>query len=142
MENVGSVSEAKRLLLAKIREMLSTAKRLIPAEVDSVGAGIRVLSALRGELYEDLNQIQHAALVLDAAEWLDREVLTVRIPKTLRKELKALSARQQRPTSEVVRDSLRRYIAAEKFRHLRAKTLPFAEAQGFLTDEDIFEAIS
>jgi len=68
--------------------------------------------------------------------------LTVRIPKTLRKELKALSARQQRPTSEVVRDSLRRYVAAEKFRQLRGKTLPFAEAQGFLTDEDVFEAIS
>jgi len=68
--------------------------------------------------------------------------LTIRIPKTLREELKALSARQQRPTSEVVRDSLRRYIAAEKFRRLRGKTLPFAEAQGFLTDEDIFGAIS
>jgi len=68
--------------------------------------------------------------------------LTIRIPRTLRKELKALSARQQRPTSEVVRDSLRRYIAAEKFRRLRGKTLPFAEAQGFLSDEDIFEAIS
>jgi predicted transcriptional regulator len=68
--------------------------------------------------------------------------LTVRIPKTLRKELQALSERQQRPTSEVVRDSLRRYIAAEKFRRLRRKTLPFAEAQGFLTDEDVFEAIS
>jgi predicted transcriptional regulator len=68
--------------------------------------------------------------------------LTIRIPKTLREELKALSARQQRPTSEVVRDSLRRYIAAEKFRRLRNKTLPFAEAQGFLADEDVFEAIS
>jgi predicted transcriptional regulator len=68
--------------------------------------------------------------------------LTIRIPKTLREELKALSARQQRPTSEVVRDSLRRYIAAEKFRWLRNKTLPFAEAQGFLADEDVFEAIS
>ena len=68
--------------------------------------------------------------------------LTIRIPKTLRKELKALSARQQRPTSEVVRDSLRRYIAAEKFRRLRGKTLPCAEAQGLLTDEDVFEAVS
>ncbi|MCX5674931.1 MAG: ribbon-helix-helix protein, CopG family [Planctomycetota bacterium] len=68
--------------------------------------------------------------------------LTIRIPKTLRRDLKALSARQQRPTSEVVRDSLRRYIAAEKFRSLRRKTLPFAEAQGFLADEDVFEAIS
>jgi predicted transcriptional regulator len=68
--------------------------------------------------------------------------LTIRIPKTLREELKALSARQQRPTSEVVRESLRRYIAAEKFRRLRGKALPFAEVQGFLTDEDIFGAIS
>ena len=68
--------------------------------------------------------------------------LTIRIPKTLRRDLKALSARQQRPTSEVVRDSLRRYIAAEKFRSLRRKTLPFAEAQGFLADEDVFEALS
>jgi len=68
--------------------------------------------------------------------------LTIRIPKTLRRDLKALSERQQRPTSEVVRDSLRRYIAAEKFRSLRRKTLPFAEAQGFLADEDVFEALS
>jgi predicted transcriptional regulator len=67
--------------------------------------------------------------------------LTIRIPKALREELKALSVRQRRPTSEVVRESLRRYIAAEKFRRLRGKTLPFAEAQGFLTDEDIFGAI-
>jgi len=68
--------------------------------------------------------------------------LTVRIPKTLRKQLDALCDEEQRPASEVVRDSLRRYIAAQRFRRLRRKTLPFAEAQGFLTDEDVFEAIS
>jgi predicted transcriptional regulator len=68
--------------------------------------------------------------------------LTIRIPKTLRKELKAIGEQQRRPVSEVVRDSLRRYIAAERFQRLRRKTLPFAEAQGFLTDEDVFEAIS
>jgi predicted transcriptional regulator len=68
--------------------------------------------------------------------------LTIRISEALRKELQELSDQQQRPASEVVRDSLRRYIAAEKFQALRRKTLPFAEAQGFLTDEDVFEAIS
>ena len=68
--------------------------------------------------------------------------LTIRISDALRKELRELSDQQQRPASEVVRDSLRRYIAAEKFQALRRKTLPFAEAQGFLTDEDVFEAIS
>jgi len=68
--------------------------------------------------------------------------LTIRIPEALRKELQELCDRQQRPLSELVRDSLRRYVAAQKFRALRRRTLPFAEAQGYLTDEDVFEAIS
>ena len=68
--------------------------------------------------------------------------LTVRIPEALRKEIERLCKQQKRPASEVVRDSLRRYVAAEKFQALRRKTLPFAEAQGFLADEDVFEALS
>jgi len=44
--------------------------------------------------------------------------------------------------SDVVRESIRRYVAVEQFRRLRAKTLPFAEAQGILTDEDVFKALS
>jgi predicted transcriptional regulator len=44
--------------------------------------------------------------------------------------------------SDIVRESIRRYVAIEKFRALRKKALPFAEAQRFLTDEDIFKAIS
>jgi len=68
--------------------------------------------------------------------------ITVRISEALRKELESFCRQQQRPASEVVRDSLRRYIAVEKFRTLRGKTLPFAEAQGLLTDEDVFKAVS
>ena len=68
--------------------------------------------------------------------------ITIRIPDALRKDLDDLSREIQRPVSEVVRESLRRYVAVEKFRALRRKTLPFAEAQGLLTDEDVFKAIS
>lgn len=68
--------------------------------------------------------------------------LTVRIPDDLRRQLDDLCAQQNRPASEVLRDSLRRYIAVEQFRALRGKTLPFAEAAGLLTDDDVFEAIS
>ena len=68
--------------------------------------------------------------------------ITVRIPDALRKELDELCRRQQRPASEIVRDSLRRYIAVERFQSLRRKALPFAEAQGLLTDEDIFKVVS
>ena len=35
-----------------------------------------------------------------------------------------------------------RFVAIERFRALRRRTLPFAEAQGLLTDEDVFRAIS
>lgn len=65
-----------------------------------------------------------------------------RLRNPVTKELDALSGEQQRPASEVVRDSLRRYIAVQKFQQLRGKALPFAEARGFLPDEDVFEAIS
>lgn len=68
--------------------------------------------------------------------------LTVRISDELKKQLKELCDQQNRPASDVVRDSLRRYIALERFKALRGKTLPFAEAQGILTDEDIFEIVS
>jgi predicted transcriptional regulator len=68
--------------------------------------------------------------------------LTIRIPDPLRRELEKLSRQENRPVSEVVRDSLRRYVAIQRFQSLRKKTLPFAEAQGLLSDEDVFKAIS
>jgi hypothetical protein len=41
-----------------------------------------------------------------------------------------------------VRESLRRYIAAEQMAALRKMTVPLAEAQGFITDEDVFQSVS
>jgi predicted transcriptional regulator len=70
------------------------------------------------------------------------KTLTVRIPDKLRADLKTISRQQNKPVSDVVRDSVRRYVAIEKFRALRKKVLPFAEAQGLITDEDVFKAIS
>jgi predicted transcriptional regulator len=70
------------------------------------------------------------------------KTLTVRIPDKLRADLKRISRQQNKPLSDVVRDSVRRYVTIEKFRALRKKVLPFAEAQGFVTDEDVFKAIS
>jgi Arc/MetJ-type ribon-helix-helix transcriptional regulator len=57
--------------------------------------------------------------------------MTFHIPEALRKELETLCRQQNRPASEVVRESLRRYLAAERFRALRKKTLPFAESARF-----------
>lgn len=68
--------------------------------------------------------------------------ITIRIPKEMRAELRQISREANKPVSDVVRESIRRYVAVEKFRSLRKKALPFAEARGFITDEDVFQAIS
>ena len=67
---------------------------------------------------------------------------TVRLPEDLRQTLEDLSKSEKVPISDIVRESIRRYVAIHKFRKLRAKILPFAEAQGLLTDEDIFKDLA
>jgi len=69
-------------------------------------------------------------------------ILTVRLPEELRDELEKVSVEQHKPISDIVRESIRRYVAIERFRALRKKALPFAESQGYLTDEDVFRKIS
>ena len=73
--------------------------------------------------------------------YMDRP-LSIRLPPALRRELNRLSRAQDRPASDVAREALRRYIAAEQLRLLRQKLRPRAEARGFLTDEDVFKAVS
>jgi predicted transcriptional regulator len=68
--------------------------------------------------------------------------LTIRLPDDLRSELDKLCRDENKAVSDIVRESLRRYVAVERFRAIRRKILPFAEAQGLLTDEDVFKALS
>jgi predicted transcriptional regulator len=68
--------------------------------------------------------------------------LTIRVDSKLEKALERIAKRTGRTKSEIARQALERQVAATRFRELRAKTLPFAEAQGLLTDEDVFREIS
>ena len=68
--------------------------------------------------------------------------LTVRLPDSLKRELARFCKQRGQTAGDVVRDSLKRYLAVEQFQALRAKSLPFAEAQGLLTDEDVFAALA
>lgn len=70
------------------------------------------------------------------------QTITIRIPESMREELLEISKDQDKPVSDLVRESLRKYIAIQRFRKLRNMVLPFAEAQGILTDEDVFNRIS
>lgn len=68
--------------------------------------------------------------------------VTVRVPDNLKRELRSISRAEHIPVSDLIRESLRRTIALHRFRGLRRKTLRSAQAAGFLTDEDVFSAIS
>lgn len=68
--------------------------------------------------------------------------LTIRVPDKLKEDLENLSRRENKTVSGIIRESLRRYAAVEKLRVFRKTILPFAEAQGLLSDEDVFKALS
>lgn len=68
--------------------------------------------------------------------------LTVRLDKDIDELLSKASKRSGRNKSEIARDALRRQLRLEQFEELRKRIMPFAEARGFLTDEDVFSQIS
>jgi len=68
--------------------------------------------------------------------------LTVRLDPDLERRLARAAKRSGRTRSEFVREALRRQLALSQFEELRQRVMPFAEAAGYLTDEDVFRDIS
>jgi len=68
--------------------------------------------------------------------------LTIRLDKDLDDLLTRASRRSGRNRSEVVREALRRQLRISQFDGLRQRMMPFAEARGYLTDEDVFADVS
>ena len=68
--------------------------------------------------------------------------LTIRIDPKLDRDLARIARQTGKTKSEIAREALARQVAVARFREARRKILPFAEAQGLLTDEDIFRVVS
>ena len=68
--------------------------------------------------------------------------LTIRLDKDLNDLLTKASRRSGRNRSEVAREALRRQLRISQFEALRRKIMSFAEARGYLTDEDVFAEVS
>ena len=68
--------------------------------------------------------------------------LTIRLDQDLERLLNQLSKRTGQNRSEIVREALRRQLALRRFEELRRRVLPFAEARGYLTDEDVLRNLS
>jgi predicted transcriptional regulator len=68
--------------------------------------------------------------------------LTIRLDKNLDNLLAKASRKSGKNRSEIAREALRRQLRLEQFEEIRKRVMPFAEARGLLTDEDIFSRVS
>ena len=71
-----------------------------------------------------------------------KNAVTIRLDPGLQKELDRICRRLRRTRSDIVRDALRRQLALLRFERLRRQAMPFAEARGYLTDEDVSRMVS
>jgi len=68
--------------------------------------------------------------------------LSIRLDEDLDRLLGKASRQIGKTRSEVARDALRRQLRLIQFEAIRRRMMPFAEARGFLTDEDVFAQVS
>lgn len=74
--------------------------------------------------------------------WDMRNSITIRLDPGLSRLLDRLAKQSGRTRSEIVREALQRQLSLYRFEQLRRRVLPFAEARGYLTDEEIARDIS
>jgi predicted transcriptional regulator len=68
--------------------------------------------------------------------------LSIRLDEDLDMLLGKASKLAGRSRSEVARDALRRQLRLTQFEAVRRRMMPFAEARGYLTDEDVIAKVS
>ena len=71
-----------------------------------------------------------------------RESISISLPEDLKAELDRFTRAEGVSRSDLVREALREYLFTRRFRSLRAELMPYAEAQGVYTDEDVFRIVS
>jgi len=68
--------------------------------------------------------------------------VTIRLEPELQKLLDRVCKQSGRTRSDILREALKRQLSLVRFEQLRRRVLPFAEARGYLTDEDVNQVVS
>ena len=71
-----------------------------------------------------------------------KTMFNVRLTPEMGRQLEKVSKEEKMPISDIVRESLSRYVAVLRFRELQKKMIKKARKKGVFTDEDVFEAVS
>ena len=70
-----------------------------------------------------------------------RESISISLPEDLKAELDEAVSVEGVSRSDVVREAVREYLFIRRFLALRQELIPYAEAAGVFTDEDVFRAV-
>ncbi len=73
MEEIGDIASAERRLLVQLKETFSNIRKAGQTELTSLEVGLKILNSLRNLVYENMNQLQHEALILRSAKLLQDE---------------------------------------------------------------------
>jgi predicted transcriptional regulator len=68
--------------------------------------------------------------------------VTIRLEPELQKLLDKVCKQWGRTRSDILREALKRQLSIIRFEQLRRQVLPFAEARGYLVDEDVIKDVS
>lgn len=74
--------------------------------------------------------------------YMKTAAVTIRLDPSLEEMLDRVCRDTGRSRSEVVREALRRQLTLDLLEEARRQLIPFAEAQGIYTDEDVFRLVS
>ncbi len=72
LKPLADLAQERSRILDQIRLVASATKRIVEPEISDINQGIRLLESLRRKTYELINQLQHEALILEAASHLAR----------------------------------------------------------------------
>ena len=71
-----------------------------------------------------------------------RESISISLPEGVRAELDRFVEARGLSRSDAVREAIADYLFERRFRELRRRLRPYAEAAGLYTDEDVFRIVS
>ena len=71
-----------------------------------------------------------------------RESISISLPEDLKAEIDRFTRSEGISRSDLVREALRDYLFSRRLRALRQEIMPYAEAQGVYTDDDVFREVS
>lgn len=95
-----------------------------------------------------MGQVIWAPSALDMIETLSPflidkpATLTIQLDENSERMLNKASRQSGKSRGTLAREALARHLRIVEFKALRKKTMPFAEARGYLSDEDLFRDIS